>query len=43
MSVTVEFLTAMKDRLYHIGTSFTLQVGQYSVVLHVVRLLRFDQ
>jgi len=28
VSVAVDFLTAMKDRLYHIGSHFALQVGK---------------
>jgi len=38
VSVAIEFLTAMKDRLHHIGNSFTLQVGQSLSHLHSVQI-----
>jgi len=32
--VAIEFLTAMRDRLYHIGNSFAMQAGEiYNTVL----------
>jgi len=30
VSVAIEFLTAMKNRLYHIGSSYALQVGKWT-------------